>query len=965
YYFKVRQNSEQTLHWKNGSDFIGSPYYSFSNNGEWLIAQTGSGIAKYDIGSQEASIIDGQTVSGWDLTESPLSNNPKLYTTGLAISGNGRYVVEYVYNNAIAEDRLRIFDTAYCGDADPTTDQDLQTGCVSKDYFPFIKDKIDIHDHIYQVQFNADSSQLIVYVQKADKSFQRFSIAANGYSDSKLDYMALGDSFSSGEGDTQLNPVTGKRYYLPGTDVEADSTAHTVKEKCHISSRSYGFNLQSMMNFPSNRFASIACSGARMNDITISDSQYRGQFGQYEDRGGISFSKAQIDSFKQDAIKNFVPGRAAQIQFVSHYKPGSLTITLGGNNVGFADKLSKCAGPFADCPYVLPGDARIGVGEEIRNQFNGLVKTYKELVEASPKTLVFVVDYPVFVNPSSTICQLNVQIDSDSRKFIDEATVYMNQMIKAAAKKAGVGFIDIQDVLSGHELCDSQASHVTGIALGNDLGSIFGINTVSQETYHPNHLGHLAIAQRIIQALSPDSLATYNYCADGKTSCPDDAVVAPIRTEYFLPQIDYVKTTPSLQDFLAADHSQKQLTGNMELAIHQENLLPNSQANIQMASDPISLGAFTVNNHGVLDVTITIPNSVKVGQHEIHILAQNSGENNLDLYEPLFVAGAPGDVDEDGIPDAQDKCLYVQQANVDEDEDGIDDGCDGNIIKEDVPFTDLYRARNGDSHRLDVTVRQGSTPLYEDPKQVYIERDIRGAERLKLYTNSTKDYDPDTDGWAVVAKTKDAMAGNFANIKTEKIDGKTGFDAYVPTIAIRSLNTGCISLTPQSLALVSEGDDWNQRVPRLLTSDTNTCRTQAPGEDVDNNGVADNVQQLYRARNGSQSTNWFDQIIGLIFNQPKDPTVYIERNATAAEAQLGKSDYDADGDGWAVVGKSNILQQGTVKRMEMVGQQPVAAVLSLINTCGAFTPTNLGTVKKDEQRKLKRYTATLTINCNS
>lgn len=141
---------------------------------------------------------------------------------------------------------------------------------------------------------------------------------------------------------------------------------------------------------------------------------------------------------------------------------------------------------------------------------------------------------------------------------------------------------------------------------------------------------------------------------------------------------------PQLEEgMLETDHIQKDTAKLVKIKFYQKYLLPDSMAIIELNSKPITtLKKIKVNDMGIIDTEITIPNSVKVGQYEVHLLSQSIGENPIDLYAPLFVAGANGDVDEDGIPDIKDKCFFVQQANVDADEDGIDDGCDGNIIKE-------------------------------------------------------------------------------------------------------------------------------------------------------------------------------------------------------------------------------------------------------------------------------------------
>jgi hypothetical protein len=165
-----------------------------------------------------------------------------------------------------------------------------------------------------------------------------------------------------------------------------------------------------------------------------------------------------------------------------------------------------------------------------------------------------------------------------------------------------------------------------------------------------------------------------------------------------------------------------------------------------------------------------------------------------------------------------------------------------------------------------------------------------------------------------------------------------------------------------------------------VAENTNTCRAQPPGADVDNNGIPDTLQPLYRARN-------VDQLVGGVLNR-----IYIERNVTAAEAVLGITDYDADGDGWATLGVTDLLTDGTYKKLLLV--DPVSnAVLSpdgrftqgmldtldpsqrrsivplvletrLFINCVAIRPASLDFVAKDQQRTVTNATVPTGQTCN-
>ena len=80
----------------------------------------------------------------------------------------------------------------------------------------------------------------------------------------KLDYLALGDSYSSGEGDTEKNSATRQKYYRQLTDVNEDKKQGIPGEKCHSSTRSYPYKLAQYMELKQNKRFFICSSSYDM-----------------------------------------------------------------------------------------------------------------------------------------------------------------------------------------------------------------------------------------------------------------------------------------------------------------------------------------------------------------------------------------------------------------------------------------------------------------------------------------------------------------------------------------------------------------------------------------------------------------------------------------------------------------------------------------------------------------------------
>jgi lysophospholipase L1-like esterase len=691
-------------------------------------------------------------------------------------------------------------------------------------------------------------------------------LQADNYQPSEdLKYLALGDSYSSGEGDTLLNPATNQKYYRDYTDNEENASQQIPREKCHISTRSYPYLLAQGMGLTiSNptQWNSVACSGAQVWDVVGKGSGY--YTGQNERLK--SYDEA---SLKAVALNEFIPGRDKQVEFVKRYKPKAITLTMGGNDVGFADKINMCATPITTeltCRAALP-EGRSALATQIRSQYDKLKSLYEELYSSSGSAAkIYILGYPKFINGSSgASCGLNIgALNQDERKMIDESVGYMNDVIEKAARAAGVKYVDIENSLESHRLCDGEEKYVTGIT------NIFGWNgNERQESFHPNAKGNHAMAMAVWseQNMNSVSLLDYDICpSSDQNACPDvsatkESITIPSYFESSEPEgrTTYSKISPS--------DATKGTPMNITTGLY--SLAPLSSARLTLHSDPVDLGSYEVNSEGNLKVAVRVPTTIPAGYHTLLLNGETYSGEEIEYEQIILVKGSdPNDIDEDNVGDDIDPCLFVTPVNIDDDGDGIDDACDIEIGEKVSP----YRVRPGDPART-----YNSAP--ENDQYFYIERRIAASS----VTGITDDYDPDSDGWAIVGASRGRPytatsvpdIGPVANftIVGEATDTR-------PYVYIRAGGYGCVGYTPASLKKVKP----NQvRTIKRVAVNTDKCRKEAPGDDVDKNGLPDNTQPLYQARNGDP-------------DRGEDLSrIYLLRSFHAAEAQLGISDYSPTG----------------------------------------------------------------------
>lgn len=874
-----------------------------SDNGQWLVLEIiGRGIVRMNLQTMEMKQISGYT------GRYGVGLDPRLE---MAISDDGNHIAIAGHNTPfIAYD----VSSDCGGSVDSSMSSEITNPCPSKQLNSVVDQQYpNGYFSIHKPAFDSEGGELIFYIkeQQASQSVKRARVIAFGYNPDQLDYLALGDSYSSGEGDLGKKE-DGHTYYLPRTnDLGGNGMP---QETCHISSRSYPFFLRDNYSIELDKMQSIACSGAITKDVRYTN-KYLGQ----ADRLKI-LGVADRLRWQADALAEFVPGRIEQIRFVKKYKPKALTLTIGGNDIGFAGKLEECAGNIDEvdiCKYVTSLESRAKLGYEIQNQFENLKRLYVDLHKASPGTKIYVLNYPSFINPSEMrSCGYDDgYLKPDEKELIDESVKYINMVIENSSKTAGVNFIDIHESLSGGRVCDLGGEYVTGVHdTAND-------DKLRSSLFHPNAQGHQKIAEKVEDFFGDSSPIDYG------TIDPDASVGQPPAPDYFSLSMQLYQSANNSKHTNITTEAQTK-TQAFDISLDEVTFDPNSNVKATIHSIPTDLGEVPANSDGGLGMTLIIPESVSAGYHTLVLSGTSYSGEPIELYQTILVRGSnPDDIDDDGILDNEDSCMFIEPINQDADGDGIDDMCDPEISAL-IP----YRVRNGDSQKD------------ENPDYIYIERNVAATS----ITGISGDHDTDSDGWAIVAQsTKSKNSGVPANFWVD--------DNKVPHVSIRTSDKGCVQFTPRSLEVVMPN---KLRKLKQEAKNTNTCRSEAPDIDADRDGTPDNQQTLYRARNGNA------------FNNEDSSSIYLERSPVATEAQLSLSDYP-HANIWNLIAAShNDATKAKFVKLIMVTNkenQKIPTVIAtqtkanskgkVITTCIALQPQNTSTITINNQdRKLKKVT---------
>jgi len=277
-------------------------------------------------------------------------------------------------------------------------------------------------------------------------------------------YVAMGDSYSSGEGNLP---------YDYGSD--------TMANVCHRSSNAYPRQLQEDLDL--NPMVFSACSGA--------------------------VSEYVIDSANQENPE------LPQAVYVSDATE-LVTMTMGGNDAQFVPAIRECLASTVaqDCLDALATSSAIVNSTAFESNLEEIYEGVKSF--GNTDTQIMVIGYPRLFAPYDDIAGTCTWGDPVVAAFTDvlsgrtitedeldalaELQSDLNQAISnavTATMDSDISFIDPTAAFSGHELCGAQTvKYINEISLSVNTGDLFS------GSFHPNQAGQDALASLVGVELS-------------------------------------------------------------------------------------------------------------------------------------------------------------------------------------------------------------------------------------------------------------------------------------------------------------------------------------------------------------------------------------------------------------------------------------------------------------------------------
>ncbi len=157
-----------------------------------------------------------------------------------------------------------------------------------------------------------------------------------------------------------------------------------------------------------------------------------------------------------------------------------VTISVGGNDAGFAEVLTECALPrwASDCDAAIDRAQAIITGP-LPGRLDAL---YADIRSRAVSASVVVVGYPRLFNGED--CNAGTFFGPAEEERLNATADLLAQVTSARAAAAGFAFVDPRGSFTGHAVCDSPEW-------------LNGLSHPVSESYHPNRDGQLAYADLV------------------------------------------------------------------------------------------------------------------------------------------------------------------------------------------------------------------------------------------------------------------------------------------------------------------------------------------------------------------------------------------------------------------------------------------------------------------------------------
>ena len=163
-----------------------------------------------------------------------------------------------------------------------------------------------------------------------------------------------------------------------------------------------------------------------------------------------------------------------------------VTMTIGGNDVGFADVITECALPWwiSNCTRAINSGYAI-LNTQMPGRYNSL---FGSIATRAPNADVAIGGYPRLFNGKD--CSWATFFSRSEMSKLNKATDDLDALVANRSAAHGFTYVDPRSAFIGHAVCD-RAEWINGLSYP------------IEESFHPNRSGNSAYASLFAPAVAP------------------------------------------------------------------------------------------------------------------------------------------------------------------------------------------------------------------------------------------------------------------------------------------------------------------------------------------------------------------------------------------------------------------------------------------------------------------------------
>ena len=373
---------------------------------------------------------------------------------------------------------------------------------------------------------------------------------------------------------------------------------------------------------------------------------FAGQLASDDSRIDLTLLAACTGGWTTDVDPNLTPlgggthpldGEGHQLDAPQVQGADIVSVTAGGNDLGFAPVLSFCV-TATNCENYFDAES-LGLGHDvvdanISDIYPKLVQLYEDIATTAPKAQIYVLDYPHLFDTGYPVTCWGIQPDESA--WFQAKQDELDDVIGAAAYAAAassqgdgrIHYVDVRHAFdktspysngTDHTLCGNGQDAVRELVPKLPDSGILDFNFV--QSFHPSAFGY-GLEEKYLH----------------------DAIFDPPADPYQFVSIPYTKPVVSLgayEPLLLVSSSALDALGGAAYTYTVSGFDPESSVEMSIFSDPISLGSTTADANGAVQGTISLPASVPEGTHTLVFSGTGSNGAPVTEYQTIEVSN-PG-----------------------------------------------------------------------------------------------------------------------------------------------------------------------------------------------------------------------------------------------------------------------------------------------------------------------------------